>query len=529
MNIGKRLSATLGLGMFAGVLLAVTGIVGLNQIQDNTDAGYSHASAVGDLGELHDALGDARVDVLTYIDASPGQRPAILHGNSPLVPASVDAVDARIQQVSQAYLALSPSGTDRALMNQGMQAFEQWRRVRDAQVFAAADRGDTAGAVQAALGPLMSVYNAYSVPFDTLVQHETAATTSALASSKVTHSDLQNLLLAVIILSLIGAPALGIILSRSLTKPLGRAARVLEEVAAGDLRPRVEHTSRDEVGRMAQALNQALDKIAAVMSTINRHADELSRSSENLSAVAMQMLGDAESTSTRASAASGVALQISSSATSVAVSTDEMVASVREIGRNASEAATIAASAAKEVEATNAVVKQLEQSAVAIGNIVSLIARIAEQTNLLALNATIEAARAGDAGKGFSVVAKEVKDLAKETAKATEEIGIVIEEVQSQALQAVTSMANVTKVIETIDAHQGSIASAVEEQAATTNEIARTVSFSATAISDISGNVKGVADTAAETTEGASQIDASAGELARMAAELHGLTGAFVY
>jgi methyl-accepting chemotaxis protein len=203
-----------------------------------------------------------------------------------------------------------------------------------------------------------------------------------------------------------------------------------------------------------------------------------------------------------------------------------MSASVKEIAKNANDAARVATSAVKVAEDTNRTVAKLGESSVQIGKVIKVITSIAQQTNLLALNATIEAARAGEAGKGFAVVANEVKELAKQTAVATEDISGKIEAIQSDTKSAVSAIAEIAKVIGQINDISNTIASAVEEQSATTNEIARNATEAAKGSVDISKNITSVSTAAKSTTEGANNTLAAAQELARLSAALKAVVDA---
>ena len=198
-------------------------------------------------------------------------------------------------------------------------------------------------------------------------------------------------------------------------------------------------------------------------------------SAQELTSVSQQMAANAEETAAQANVASAAAEQVSKNVTTVATGAEEMGASIKEIAKNANEAARVATSAVKVAEKTNATVAKLGESSAEIGNVIKVITSIAQQTNLLALNATIEAARAGEAGKGFAVVANEVKELAKQTAKATEDISRKIEAIQADTKGAVEAIAQIGKIINQINDIQNTIASAVEEQTATTGEISRNV------------------------------------------------------
>ncbi|MCC6433839.1 MAG: chemotaxis protein, partial [Acidimicrobiales bacterium] len=208
---------------------------------------------------------------------------------------------------------------------------------------------------------------------------------------------------------------------------------------------------------------------------------------------------------------------------------EEMSVSIKEIAQNAQEAARVAMGAARVAETTTSAVNRLGTSSAEISTVVRTITAIAEQTNLLALNATIEAARAGEAGKGFAVVASEVKDLAQETAKATADITAQIDGIQNDTLAAVDAIGQISQIVTQINETQSMIAAAVEEQTATTNEIGRSVSDLAVGSTEIAQTISGVAQAAQETTTGASNTQDAAADLSRMAGELRSLVSQFKY
>ena len=267
--------------------------------------------------------------------------------------------------------------------------------------------------------------------------------------------------------------------------------------------------------------------LQTLLSDVARNAQELGKSAMELTAVSQQMASNAEETAAEANVASAAAEQVSRNVTTVATAAEEMGASIREIAKNTNEAARVATSAVKVAAKTNATVAKLGESSAEIGNVIKVITTIAQQTNLLALNATIEAARAGEAGKGFAVVANEVKELAKQTAKATEDISRKIEAIQTDTKGAVEAIGQIGKIINQINDIQNTIASAVEEQTATTGEISRNVAEAAKGSNEIAQNITGVAQAARSTTQGASNTKGSADGLFQMAHDLQQLVGQF--
>jgi methyl-accepting chemotaxis protein len=250
-------------------------------------------------------------------------------------------------------------------------------------------------------------------------------------------------------------------------------------------------------------------------------------SGEELSAISQHLTSSSQEAAQQATGVSASSQQVSSNVSVVAASAEEMLASIREISRSATEASHVAKSAVGMAEETNSTIRKLGVSSQEIGKVIKVITSIAEQTNLLALNATIEAARAGEAGKGFAVVANEVKELAKETACATEEIGQKIEAIQTDTRAAVKAIGEVSAIIGQVNDISSTIASAVEEQTAATNEIRRNVSDAASGTSEIAENIGQVARETEQTTAAACDTQAAARALTEMASQLHVLVNQF--
>jgi len=295
----------------------------------------------------------------------------------------------------------------------------------------------------------------------------------------------------------------------------------------GDLTAEITVSGEDSIGRMGEGLAAFFADLRNTMNQFSDSSQQLASSAEQLTAVSQQMAGNAEETATQVNVVSAATEEVTSNVQVAATGSEEMSASIREIAKSSSSAAKIAKQAVEVADSANSTIKDLGESSVEIGKVIKVITSIAQQTNLLALNATIEAARAGEAGKGFAVVANEVKELAKQTAVATEDISSKIEAIQTGSQGAVEAIAEVSTIIAQINDISNTIASSVEEQTATTNEISRNVSEAARGSAEIGQNITGVATAAESTTQGANDTLQAAGGLSAMAAQLQELVSKF--
>lgn len=342
-----------------------------------------------------------------------------------------------------------------------------------------------------------------------------------------------------------------------ISKPVVAMTDAMKELSAGNLDVEVPAQDRaDEVGAMAEAMQtfkeSAIEQkrleeaeresqerrekrakyLVELTETFDTQASEIvstvAGASAEMRSTAEAMSATAEQTSNQTTAVAAASEQATANVQTVASASEEMSASINEINRQVSQSAEITTKANAEANRTNETVQSLADAAQKIGEVVGLISEIAEQTNLLALNATIEAARAGEAGKGFAVVASEVKNLATQTAKATEEIGEQVGSMQTVTGNAVGAIKGISETIAEINAISETIASAVSEQGAATREIAENTQQAATGTQEVSSNIAGITQAAGETGSAAQQVLESAGELSQQSDMLRAVVEKFI-
>lgn len=388
---------------------------------------------------------------------------------------------------------------------------------------------ETGDAIFTALEKMQEDYLGIKTGLERFAESARLETDEAVAEVRSSQRRARNMVFVVLLVVACALGALSLTLTRSVVRPLSDMVEIAGLVANGDLSRRIRIENEDEVGQASRALNQAFAHMAATIKTIAENSSSLNSASEQMTGVSQQMAASAEETSSQATVVSASAEQVSRNVETVATGIEEMTSSIREIAQSANEAAKVATTAVRVAETTTGTIAQLDESSARISDVTKVITSISEQTNLLALNATIEAARAGEAGRGFAVVANEVKELAKETASATEEISKRVEAIQHDTGSAVAAINQIAMIIRQIHETQNTIASAVEEQTATTNEIGRSVSEVAKGSSDIASTISGVATATQDTAAGASSTQRAAQELAVMASDLKRLVARFRY
>jgi methyl-accepting chemotaxis protein len=385
---------------------------------------------------------------------------------------------------------------------------------------------DRQAAITAALGANRDLRKAYEGQLATEIDRADKALIAGKQFDATVGSTRLSLIWT-ILLALGLAIFLALWVARMIVTPLRRVSKVLEAVAEGDLSQDLDVDQKDELGHMATSVSRATVTLRQTVTDLAIHSRTLSTAAGELAVTSKNSAASAETGARQASAVAESAAVMSANIQTVAAGAEEMGASIREISQSATQAAGVAVRAVDVTATTTTVMAKLGESSIEIGNVIKVITSIAEQTNLLALNATIEAARAGEMGKGFAVVASEVKDLAQETARATEDIGRRVAAIQSDTGGAVSAIAEISEIIGRISEFQTTIASAVEEQTVTTNEMSRNVTEAADAGGRVAETINDVATSVQLTTVGVTEANRAAGQLAEMSDDLQVIVNRF--
>ena len=542
---------------FALLCALIIGVSGIsfrsieNLNRENAILGHKSVPSVRYAAELRGNLIDVRVSVINHV----------LYVEPARMAAEEKALAEKTAAVTKAIAAYTPlvgTGKERELFDTFNAKWSIYLSKVE-MVLASSRAGQKTQALAELTDNVRPQIKAAAQALDGIVLLANEASDAIVTRSEDAASTAKALMLAVGAVAMVLAALLATVIVRSITASIGSVVKPMGRLAKGDLAIEIPHQgARTEIGAIADAVQvfkdglirmRALEEetvharlaaeeqrkagmrqlantfeaaVGGIITTVMSAATELQ-------ATAQSMAGTATETATRSTTVAAAAEEAAINVNTVAAAAEELGSSVQEIGRQVDGSAELARLAVAEADRTSELVQALKGTVAKIGDVVGMISTIAGQTNLLALNATIEAARAGEAGRGFAVVAVEVKELASQTARATDEISTQIASIQASTGGAVTAINAIATRIREISNVATSIAAAVEEQGAATQEIVRNVAQAATGTGQVTTNIAGVAGAAEETGAAASQVLTSASELSRQSEHLSAEVQSFLH
>ncbi|WP_370276069.1 methyl-accepting chemotaxis protein [Georgenia sp. SYP-B2076] len=521
LRVTTKITFALILMTVVTVAVVVVGLTGVTRLAATADAMYAQdLRATQTAGEMKAQLLLANLSGAT---AALTPHPEVKVQDR----RTADAALKRLSTLGERFIAEFASGEQKAVLAPALADVDGYRTLM-AEVDALFDAGQVVEGARRA-DDLIAMRTSIDGAINTVVSLQDADSRAGRDLAAATAVQVRIVSMVVAVVGSVLAILLGLAVSRRIGAGIREVKKVTDALAAGDLTRTASLPQRDEVGQMAASLDVATANLRALVAGAATSSQQVAAAAEELSASTTQVSAGSEETSVQAGVVAAAAEQVSQNVQSVAAGAEQMGVSIREIAHNANEAARVAGQATEVAESTNQTVARLGVSSGEIGNVLKVITSIAEQTNLLALNAAIEAARAGESGKGFAVVAAEVKELAQESAKAAEDIARRIAAIQVDTTSAVGAIREIATIVASINDFQRTIASAVEEQTVTTNEMSRGVAVAATGSGEIACNITGIASATASNASVFNQMGGAVSELARMSEDLRRRVNRFTY
>jgi len=508
LPVAWKITVTVLCGLLVAGVVGTVALGRMGALAEATSEQRDTALALEDLEAARSSFLTVRLDAYGILFAAPDSRAAA--GDK------LAADDAALDTALAAYGARPVAVEGGAALGP---LIAEYRELRARGLLDAALAGDVP-AFQATLPSVRDIGVRTLEAFASAASDQQAQADAALTAAREEFESGRRLLVVVLAAGLVVALLVGVWTSRSITRPLSRVRDSLRALADGDLTADPGVGSTDEPGQMAQALREAQASLGSAIGTVSATATSLTESAQQLTEGGNRLDSSASSIATQASGTAEQAGQVSASVQTAATGVEQMRAAVGEIAVSASEAARTTGQAVTQAVQASEQLQRLGESTAGISEIVGTITTVAAQTNLLALNATIEAARAGEAGRGFAVVAGEVKDLAQETARASQDIGERVLAIQAESDATADILREIIEVIRTVDALQTTIAAAVEEQTATTATMADSISAAAGSSEEIAETASAAAGTADSVTADAGGVAEASRLLQRLAVQL---------
>jgi len=537
-NIGTKLYGLIGLLLlflcavgFIGLYTSNTARIGLETVYNDRVVPLKDLKIIADMYAVN------------IVDASHKVRNGNIDWENGVE--SISVASKVIKDKWDAYLKTSLVEEEKKLISEAIPLIQQADKAISEllQIMIKKDRG---ALERFTISDLYPAIDPISGKFSELVDIQLIVAKSEYDAARSTYEKSKSVSIAIMLVSILSGLLCGILIIRSVTRPVVQVGKLAVAMAEGDFTSTLTSDSRDEIGEMIRSMGAMSLRLRDAIRQIMHGVRDMSEKSVELASISRQLSASSSDTSQKSASVAAAAEEMNvniqsvsaameqstSNIAMVASAAEEMSATITEVGQNAANARAITEKAVMHSTQIAEKIKELIQAAKNVSSVTTVITEISEQTNLLALNATIEAARAGDAGKGFAVVANEIKELARQTSSATVEIRKQIEEMQLTTNTTIDEINTIAKIIQDINLSINGIASAVEEQAAATNDISNNIVQAAQGVSEVNSSAANSSVVVAEIARDinlinseSSQVESASHEVERSAAGLSQLAG----